>query len=123
VTHLFAVPGQESFRGFVGPEGEVYDGEYGRADLLEQGIDLPDLFALIRARALIAFSMTDECVRPGHRAALAETNRKRKALGLEPIRLKLYHEEPREFWGNELPYGHVLPRVEGIEFFGNALVE
>lgn len=123
VTHTFAVPGWESFRLFVAPDGEVHDTIQGRADLLAQGIDASDIQALIRARTVVAFSMTDECVHPGHHRTLMDTNRKRKALSLEPITLKLFHEEPASFWGNELEFGHVLPRVESIEFFANAMFE
>lgn len=113
ITHAFSVAGIFSFRSWVDAKGKSLSSYYGRADLLKKGIDIPDIIALCKSETVALFSMIDGEIRPRHFTVLKHANEKREMYGLDPIKLQIYHLEPNR-------RGHSWPRIEALNFFGNA---
>jgi|GEM_PF-4175979 len=113
ISHLMAVAGVHGFCEWSG----LKDGKirlFDRPDLLEKGIDVPQIFALIQAHTQVMFALNDGEIRPMHIPLLRQTNALRQAAGRHPLELRCFQPLPGR-------RGHSWPLYEAVNFYGNAL--
>lgn len=116
VTHSFSVAGVFSFKLWLDKNGECISPFYGPIDLLSKNIDTSDIFSLSKTKMMSLFAMSDGGIQPYNFKVLKQTNQKRLKYGLDPIQLHVFHLEPNR-------RGHSWPRIEAMNFFGNAIFE
>lgn len=114
VTHVFSVAGVSGFCEFASLSDRVR--LFTRPDLVAEGIETPDILALIEARTQSSFALTDGEIRPMHLTLLCRANEKRKAAGRAPIAVKCFEPAPGQ-------RGHGWPLREAISYYFAALSE
>lgn len=113
ISKCYLVSGMDTLRNFSSNIRKKPHRMYTRPELIEQGVDITQLYSLIQAQTGLAFSLEDETIRPGHYTTFRNANLLRKKFGNPKIKLDVFRLPKDRF-------GHSWPAEESINFFSNS---